>query len=66
MRHHIIYWRMAKRENDVDDSELASLRESEGRGEAYIEFLDGHRLMHTWDNESHRWRVRERDQHTAA
>jgi hypothetical protein len=66
MRHHIIYWRMAKRESDVDDTELAVLRESERRGEAYIEFLDGQRLTHTWDNESHRWRVMEREHRTAA
>jgi hypothetical protein len=57
MRHHIIYWQMAKRETDVDDTELAALRESESRGEAYIEFLDGQRLTHAWDNRSHRWRA---------
>ena len=57
MRHHIIYWQMAKRETDVDDAELAALCEMEGRGEAYIEFLDGRRLAHIWDNPSHRWRA---------
>ncbi|MEZ0235265.1 MAG: hypothetical protein ACAH81_09990 [Actinomycetota bacterium] len=44
MRHHIVYWRMAKRETDVDDTELALLREQERRGEVYIEFLDEMRL----------------------
>ena len=55
MRHHIVYWRMAKREVDADDTELALLREQERRGEVYIEFLDGMRLPHTWDHEEHRW-----------
>lgn len=56
MRHHIIYWQMAKRETDIDDAELAALCELECRGESYIEFLDGKRLTHTWDNRTHRWR----------
>ena len=55
MCHHIVYWRMAKREVDVDDTELALLREQERRGEVYIEFLDGLRLPHRWDHEEHRW-----------
>ena len=55
MRHHIVYWRMAKREVDVDDTELALLREQERRGEVYIEFLDGIRLPHRWDAQEHRW-----------
>jgi hypothetical protein len=55
MRHHIVYWKMAKRELDVDEAELAELRELEARGEVYIEFLDGERLPHTWDPEAHRW-----------
>lgn len=55
MRHHIVYWRMAKRETDVDDTELALLREEERRGEIYIEFLDDVRLPLTWNHEAHRW-----------
>ncbi len=55
MRHHIVYWRMAKRETDVDDAELALLREQERRGEVYIEFLDGIRLPLTWSPAGHRW-----------
>ena len=44
MRHHIVYWKMARREVDVDDAELAELREQEQRGELYVEFMDGRRL----------------------
>ena len=55
MRHHIVYWRMAKRETDVDDAELSVLRDQERRGEVYIEFVDGVRLPLTWDHERHRW-----------
>jgi hypothetical protein len=55
MRHHIVYWRMAKREADVDDAELALLREQERRGEVYIEFLDEMRLPLTWSPAGHRW-----------
>jgi len=55
MRHHIVYWRMAKRETDVDDTELAILREQERRGEVYIEFLDEMRLPLTWNHEAHNW-----------
>jgi hypothetical protein len=49
MQHHIVYWKMARREVDVDDAELAELREREALGELYIEFLDGRRLPLTWD-----------------
>ena len=66
MQHRIIYWRMAKREAVVDDVELTAIRESESRGEAYIEFLDGQRLEHTWDDRSHRWHAMARDQEVAA
>ncbi len=55
MRHYIVYWRMAKREADVDDAELALLREQERRGEVYIEFLDGMRRPLTWNAAGHRW-----------
>lgn len=55
MRHKIVYWRMAKRVTDVDDAELALLREQERRGEVYIEFLDEMRLPLTWNHEAHSW-----------
>jgi hypothetical protein len=52
MRHHIIYWKMSRREADVDDVQLAALREEERLGDVYIEFLDGERLPLTWDHEA--------------
>ncbi len=55
MRHHIVYWKMAKREADVGDGELAELRELERRGEVYVEFLDGIRQPLRWDHGGHRW-----------
>jgi hypothetical protein len=55
MLHHVIYWRMARREADVDDSELAALLHLEQRNEAYVEFLDGRRRTLTWDDDRHRW-----------
>jgi hypothetical protein len=55
MRHHIIYWRMAKREVDVDDTELSELRRQERIGELYIEFLDGQRLPLIWDHDLSNW-----------
>jgi hypothetical protein len=55
MRHHIVYWKMARREVDVDDAELALLRRQERRGTIYIEFLDGVRLPLSWDPDGHRW-----------
>ena len=57
MRHHTVFWKMAKREIDVDDAELALLREQERRGEIYIEFLDGMRLPLTWDHGERRWKT---------
>jgi hypothetical protein len=66
MLHHIIYWQMAKRETDVDETALAALREVERRGEAYIEFLDGQRLPHIWDPRSHTWRATGRERAVAA
>lgn len=66
MRHHIVYWKMAKREADVGDAELAELRERERRGEIYIEFLDGVRLPLTWDHEHHRWDARPRGRELVA
>ena len=55
MRHHIVYWRRARREADVDGTHLTDLREQEARGELYIEFLDGERLAPRWDDVGHRW-----------
>jgi hypothetical protein len=55
MRHHIVYWKMARREVDVDDAELAELREQEQRGELYVEFMDGRRLPLAWDHDAGRW-----------
>ena len=66
MRHHIVYWKMAKREADVGDAELAALREQERRGELYIEFLDGMRLPLTWDHSDHRWVAPPRDRELVA
>jgi len=55
MRHEIVYWKMARREAEVDEAELTLLREQERRGEIYIEFLDGVRLPLTWDHRGRRW-----------
>jgi hypothetical protein len=55
MRHHVVYWNMARREVDVDDAELESLREQEGRRDVYIEFLDGDRLPLSWDPRTGLW-----------
>lgn len=55
MRHHVIYWSMAKRETDVDDVELATLRRRQEHGEVYIEFLDGVRLPLSWDHQARHW-----------
>lgn len=57
MRHHVVYWKMARREADVDDVELASLREQERRRELYIEFLNGERRPLDWDARTGRWHV---------
>jgi hypothetical protein len=55
MTHHIVYWKMAKREVDVDDAELSELRLQERVGDLYIEFLDGQRLPLIWDHELSSW-----------
>ena len=55
MRHHIVYWKMIRREADVDDIELEDLRRAEGRHEVYIEFLDGERLPLHWDVRTGHW-----------
>jgi hypothetical protein len=55
MHHHVIYRRMARREADLDDAELADLWPQEQRGEAYVEFLDRRRRRLRWDDERHCW-----------
>ena len=55
MGHHVIFWRMARREADVEDFELAALLREEERGDIYVEFLDGRRRPPTWDDDRHRW-----------
>jgi hypothetical protein len=60
MRHHVVYWKMARREADVDDAELESLREEQARREVYIEFLDGERLPLSWDVRTGLWFAGER------
>ena len=55
MLHHIVYWKMAKREVDVDDAELSELRGQERLGEVYVEFLDGQRLPLIWDHDLSDW-----------
>jgi hypothetical protein len=55
MQHHIVYWKMARREVDVDDAELAEFRALERLGELYVEFLDGRRLPLAWDPDIGRW-----------
>ena len=55
MGHHVVYWKMAKREVDVDDAELAGLRQQERLGDIYIEFLDGQRLPLIWDHDLSDW-----------
>ena len=55
MGHHVVYWKMAKREVDVDDAELVGLRQQERLGDIYIEFLDGQRLPLIWDHDLSDW-----------
>jgi hypothetical protein len=66
MRHHIVYWKMARREADVDAMELAALQEEERRGEIYIEYVDGRRRSLTWDHVAHHWRAATPADHTHA
>jgi hypothetical protein len=66
MHHHVIYWRMARREADVDEAELATLLHLERRSEAYVEFLDGRRRPLIWDDDRHRWVATGMDEHAAA
>jgi hypothetical protein len=55
MTHHVIYWRLAKREADLDDEELRALLGRESRSEVYVEFADDRRLRHPVDDDDHRW-----------
>jgi len=66
MTHHVIFWRMAKREADVDAAVLDALLREEERGEAYVEFLDGQRRPLTWDDDRHRWIAPPRPERPAA
>jgi len=52
---------MARREADVTEAELASLRAQERGREVYIEFLDGRRMPHVWDVRTGRWFAAEGD-----
>jgi len=61
MTHHVVYWKVARREAGVTEAELASLRVQERRREVYIEFLDGRRMPHVWDVRTGRWFAAERD-----
>jgi len=66
MLHHIVYWKMAKREMDVDNTELSELREQERRGDVYIEFLDGDRLPMIWDHDLSDWVASAMERRTTA
>ena len=57
MDHHIVYWRLGRRESDVTDAQLAALQAEEDRGNLYIEFIDGRRLPLVWDHETSHWRT---------
>ena len=66
MRHHVIYWQMARFEADVDDAALTGLLRLEERGEAYVEYLDGRRRALTWDDDHRRWVAAREDEYAAA
>ena len=55
MKHHAIYWQMARFEADVSDAELDALLQQEERGEAYVEHLDRRRRQLVWDHERRFW-----------
>lgn len=55
MTHDVIFWRIAKREAEVDDEELRALLGRESRSEVYVESVDGRRLRHPVDDDDHRW-----------
>lgn len=66
MRHHIVYWKMVRREADVDDAALEAMLEEERRGEVYIEYLDGRRRPLAWDHAAHHWIVSTPEEVTVA
>lgn len=66
MDHHIVYWKMSRREADVTDAQLVVLQAEEDRGEIYIEFLDGRRLPLVWDHETSHCRTTRAALHRAA
>jgi hypothetical protein len=55
MEHHVIYWRLARFEAQLDDAALGALWRREQLGEVYIEFVDGSRRRLAWDGRRHRW-----------
>lgn len=55
MTHTVQYWRLTKRQADVDDDELRALLGRESRSEVYVEFVDGRRLRHPVDDDDHQW-----------
>ena len=55
MTHDVIFWRLGKRQVDVDDEELRALLGREARSEVYVEYVDGRRLRHTQDDDDYRW-----------
>jgi hypothetical protein len=66
MRHHVVYWKMIRREVELDDVELDELRAAERRHEVYIEYLDGERLPLRWDVRTGRWDPERPTVHRAA
>jgi hypothetical protein len=66
MAHHIVYWKMARRELDVTDAELRRLQAEEDRDEIYIEYIDGRRLPLVWDHETGHWRTTRAATHPVA
>lgn len=65
MTHNVTYWRLARRQADVDDYQLRALLGREAREEVYVEFVDGRRLRHTKDDDDHRW-IRVPAEHAAS
>jgi hypothetical protein len=55
MTHEVIYWRLGKRQAEVDDEELRALLGRDSRSELFVESVDGRCLRHTWDDDDHRW-----------
>ena len=66
MTHHIVYWKLGRREADVGDAALRRLEAEEDRGELYIEFRDGLRLPLMWDHATGHWLTTRDLRHAAA